>query len=198
MGASATGTASRTRTSGDSSEAINSNTNASFNSPEGKSLLTYLTGETTNPNARGYLDTAGKAYTAQANGVNNPYTEQVIQTSNKEGDRAFNNGLAGLRAQGYRGGTAANIYGQGNFASDYATKLASQNANLRYGAFNDAQNRSLAGASGLAGLGQGQQSLAAQILALLRGESKDATDIKHTSGTESGTSQSLHASYGMG
>lgn len=189
------GSASRQRSSGDSSEAVRSNQDATFNSPEGKQLLTYLTGQTTGGGAQKYADTAAGAYTKQASGAVNPEVENIIKASNYEGDRAAAGGMAKLRTQGYRGGTAANIFNQGTFANDYASKLAGENAKTRYGAFNDAQNRSLAGASGLANMAQGQNSLGAQILALLRGESKAGTDIKHTSGTVSGTDANISGTY---
>lgn len=157
---------------------------ATFDNPYAGGILAALSGQTQQPYQ---TSSAGQGAENAFGGLTkaipnvNPNVESIISASNQEGDRALGNNLAKVRAGAYRGGTGANMYGQGRVVADAANERALGNANLRYGAFEADQNRGLtsklAGASGLAGLegtkqaGQGQQNaLGTQLLALLRGE----------------------------
>lgn len=199
--------ASRQRT--DQNVSQNTSTNntgqrrAVFDSPEAQSVLASLTGQATgSPN---YNEEAAGIYRGMAGGGGggiNPFVENIISASNKEGDRALQSGLAGVRAGAYRGGTGASMYGQGNMVANAANTRAKDNASLRYGAYNDNASRALsaagAGAGGLANLGQGNQSLAAQILALLRGENTNETGTGVMTGTQSGTSSGTKGGFNWG
>lgn len=165
---------------------------AVFDSPEATSILGHLTGQASGQGPD-YNQMAGTAYQRLAttpDGIN-PFVEEAIRTSNKEGDAALQTGLAGIRAGAYRGGTGANLYSQGRLVADAANTRAKDNALARVGAFDAAAGRSLAGqqagASGLSGLGQGNQLLAAQILAMLRGENFDQNTADAMTGGRSGT-----------
>lgn len=168
-------------------------TDATFNSPQGQSVLNALTGQVVGGGAADYVKQAGDTYGAMSRdtGAINPEVENVIGASNREADKTFGNRLMQLRAGGYRGGTAANINGQGRYASDFTAQQQGVNSSLRYGAFNDAQKRGIdsraTGAAGLGALGQGQQGLGQAILALLRGQSSTGT----TAGSATGSSQTL-------
>lgn len=171
---------------------------ATFDNPYASNILAALTGRTADPYTMG---TAGVTATnafgdlTKATPSVNPNVENIISASNKEGEQVMQNNLAKVRAGAYRGGTGANMYGQGKVIADAANKRSLDNANLRYGAYEADVNRGLtgklAGASGLAGLegqqqqGQTQQNaLGAQLLALLRGET---TQQQGTSNVESMT-----------
>lgn len=190
-------------------------TDATFGSPQGKSILDALTGQIVNGNGADYTNTAAGAFTRAANGGGvNPYVEGIISAGNKEADNTFANRLAQTRAAGYRGGTASNINNQEQLASNFTNNQAGQNANLRYGAYNDAAGRELSGAAGLASLGGQQTGLGAQILALLRGQTTNTNQQQNvesttlediikaltggSSGTKSGTSGSAGFSFGTG
>lgn len=220
---SGTGTASRDRFSENtwenSLQNFLSNTNqqragnrrAAFEGPEAERTLGYLTDQTVQ--GGNYQGQAGQAYNdlARMRGQPNPEVENIIRATNAEADTNFANRLGKSRAAGYRGGTGANLYNQDKVASEFTNKQAGENAALRYGAFNDAQDRQLsgnvAGASGLAGLSGQSGGLAAQLLALLRGENVEDVSQSSTtgqqsnaatggrSGKKSGTSQSITGSY---
>lgn len=184
---------------------------ATFDSPEGQKTLGFLTDQATS--GGGFQQQAGNTFNTLANlrGEVNPEVENIIKSTNQEANTNFNNRLAQSRAGGFRGGTGANLYSQDKVASEFTNKQAGENAALRYGAFNDAQNRTqsanVAGASGLASLAGQNQGLAAQLLSLLRGEStQDATQSSTTgqssteqvggrSGKKSGTGMSIEGSY---
>jgi len=174
------------------------NRNATFNTPGAQELLSYLQGATMQPGGVGnYGTAAGAAYGGLASdlgGGNNPFIDEIINRSNAEADRTLAGGLAKVRAGGFRGGTGANMYGQGRLVADAANSRARDNATLRSGAYEAAQGRALtsrlAGASGLAGL-EGQDNAsrqamlqqAMQLLAMLRGESLDENSTTNTTGT---------------
>jgi hypothetical protein len=220
---SGTGSASRDRYSENtwenSLQQFLSNTNqnrtgnrrAAFEGPQAESTLGYLTDQV--GQGGGYQQQAGQAYgdLARLRGQPNPEVENIIKSSNQEAETAFQNRLGQSRAAGYRGGTGANLYNQDKVAAEFSNKQAGENAALRYGAFNDAQNRGLsgqvAGAGGLAGLSGQSGGLAAQLLALLRGENVEDISQSSTtgqqsnaatggkSGKRSSTGQEISASY---
>lgn len=109
-------------------------------------------------------------------GGQNPFVEDYIAASNNEAGNVFDRGMAGLRAQGYRGGTAANIFGQGTFAGDFANKLAMTNAATRMGAYDTGQDQVLRALGAAAETGAIDSASALQLLALLRGESSTSTE----------------------
>jgi hypothetical protein len=183
--------------------------------PEAQQTLSYL--GTPNSGESPYTGDIANTYRGmtQDKGEMNPYVDEIIGAENELAKREFAGGLAQTRAGAYRGGTGNNLYQQGKLASEFSTKLARDNANLRYGAFNDAQNRGfqsqVAGATGLAGLREsdinqdlGQRGLATQLLALLRGEDTDmdmnqvvqAARTGGTSGKKSGTMGNVSGTYG--
>lgn len=143
---------------------------------EAQSTLASLTGKadgTTPSNANAASDlllSMGKI------GGMNPYTEEAIAASNREAGVLQGQGLAKLRAQGYRGGTAANLFGQGMFTNDFAAKLAGENARTRMGAYDTGADRSLRALGGAAETGAADQALALQLLSLLRGEVASSTE----------------------
>lgn len=150
---------------------ITGTTDPTFNSPESQAILARLSGTATDTAGTDYLHQAGNTYGAIAGGGDsNPYIEALIHDQNAVGDRTFQNRLAGTRAGAYRGGTGANMFGQGKLAADFTNQQSAQNNQLRADNYNTGQARKLAAAGGLADLGGGQASLAAQILAMLRGQ----------------------------
>ncbi len=181
------------QTAGNTAQSTTGATDATFNSPQGQQILAALTGAATGGNSgQNYLDQAGSTYGKLAGdqGTVNPYVEDVIKNSNSEADKTFGNRLMQLRAGGYRGGTAANINGQGRYAADFSAQQGGTNANLRYGAFNDAQARASSnnatGAAGLGSLGNSQQGLGQALLALLRGSSNTGANNVATTGSSQG------------
>lgn len=155
---------------------------------EGNRILQYLMNSGAGSAETGANAAATYGDLSRGGGVN-PATEQIIARSNQEADRTFANRLAQTRAQGYRGGTGANVYRQDKLAADFTNAQAKENANLRYGAFNDANTNRLAGASGLASMSGAQQGLGAQILSLLRGQTQTGTQVGTQTGTQTGTQQ---------
>lgn len=137
----------------------------------GKSIIEKLAGTFNTGTGLGSRAGEGLLNLARSNeGGVNPYVEELIRTSNAEGNFARDTGLAQLRAGGYRGGTARNIYDQGDGASRYAAALAAGNAATRYGAYDAGQNRALSAYGGAAAAGNSENTSALQLLSLLRGE----------------------------
>ena len=178
---------------------------ALFDSPQAQQILGALTGQVSGSGAPDYGAEAGGMYRnlASTPGGVNPFVEQAITASNKEGDVALQTGLAGVRAGAFRGGTGASMYGQGRMVADAANTRAKDNALARIGAFDAGESRRMAGvgagASGLAGMGNSQQLLAAQILALLRGEDINQNTVgTGTSKTDgSGTRSNVSAGFSI-
>lgn len=224
MGGSAKGSAERERYSENTWNTTNQNRQEDINAnrsgqrravfdQQGKGIIDFLSGQ--GQEGSKYQQGAGDAYSTLATmkGEVNPYVEESIKANNAVAESQFQNRLAQARAGGYRGGTGANLYSQGQVASDFTNQLAANNANLRYGAFNDAQNRGItanvAGAGGLAGLSSQGQAILAQIVAALRGEDVNDQTQQRTnatavinelggrSGTRSKTKQDVEAEYKM-
>ena len=139
-------------------------------------ILASLTGQATGENPTNASRASDLLLAMGRTGGANPYVEDVIKASNREAGILQDQGLAKLRAQGYRGGTAANIFGQGMFANDFAAKLAGENAKTRMGAFDTTSDRSLQALGGAATTSSIDQGLALQLLSLLRGESSGTTE----------------------
>lgn len=203
FGASANRTRSEQNTSQNTTQNLQGTRSALFDSPEAKQILAALSG--TGAAGNDYSQQAGGAYkslTDAGGGGQNPYVESIIKHSNAEGDQALGTNLAKSRAGGYRGGTGANLYNQDNVIANSANERALGNANLRYGAYNEGAGRDLtahlAGASGLGALGSGQQNIAAQILALLRGEKVDQNATGTMTGTQSGTQSGTKGGFSWG
>ena len=163
-------------------------TRANFDSPQGQQTLGFLSDQT--QQGGGYQSQAGQTYNSLASlrGTPNPEVERIVSANNQEADINFGNRLAQSRAANYRGNTAAGLYDQDKIAAQFTNQQAGENAALRYGAFNDAQNRGLtanvAGAGGLAGLSGQSQGLGSQLLQLLRGtDAMDATQTDTNSNT---------------
>lgn len=188
---------------------------AVFDSPEAKKTLGYLT-DFSAPTS-GFTDEAAANYRRMAGneGAMNPYTEALIADENKMADRRFGNRLAQTRAGAYRGGTGANMYAQDKLAQDFTNEQSRDNNAIRTQAFEAAQGRGqterLAGSAGLSALRESDISaalqnkgIAAQILALLRGEDVEGTAAQQSvnekrgkvSGTQSGHTFTGQASYG--
>lgn len=176
---------------------------ALFDSPEAQTILSSLTGQVAGSSRPDYGAEAAGTYRQMAAtpGGINPFVEQAITASNKEADAALQTGLAGVRAGAYRGGTGANMYGQGRMVADAANTRAKDNALARIGAFDSAATRQLAGqqagASGLGGLGTNQQLLAAQILSLLRGEDINQQSSGTMTGRTDGTQNQFEAGFSI-
>lgn len=205
---SGTGSASRTRsdTNTNSETQSQGTSDPTFNSPQSQQILASLTGTSTNPGTQQQENQAGSTLTGAAqtgsalpNYTTNPYVTALIDANNKLGQTTFQQGEAGIRAQGYRGGDNSNANMQGNYAANFANQQAAQDASTQLGQYNTANQTALSAASGLGSLSQGQQGLAAQILAMLRGTATTGQSITNadTSGTTSGTSQSISAKYGF-
>lgn len=199
MGASATGSASRTRESTDNWQNSSGSKDATFNSPEGQDVLKALTGFSTGQksDSNPYVGDAASIFKQQAGAGVNPYTENVIAGNNQEADKLYSQRMATLRAGGYRGGTASNEAGQARFTGDFTNQQAAGNANLRQNAYDTQASRALQAGSGLAGLGGLSAQTATQLLALLRGESSAGSTAGGTSGTKSTTAQSLSAAFNV-
>lgn len=171
---------------------------ALFDSPQAQQILSALTGQVAGPSAPNYGEEAAGTYrtmSATPGGVN-PFVEDAIAASNKEADAGLATNLAKVRAGAYRGGTGANMYGQGRMVADTMNTRAKDNALARIGAFESGESRRLAGmgagASGLAGMGSNQQLLAAQILAMLRGEDINQNTVGTMTGkTDASGSKSI-------
>lgn len=191
---------------------------AVFESPEAKNTLSYLQ-ERDAPTSK-YTDPAARTYQRMADQTGqdtNPYVEALIKDENAVAETGFQNRLAQTRAGAYRGGTGANMYAQDKVGADFQAQLSQGNNQLRYGAYDDAQNRALSsnvsGAAGLAGLRESdigtalqQKGFATQLLALLRGEdvaNEETVAQKNQrtggfSGTKSGQSVTGSYTYGGG
>lgn len=143
---------------------------------DAQGILSSLTGRATGATPSNTGTASDLLLAMGKQGGQNPYVEDVIAASNREAGVLQGQGLAKLRAQGYRGGTAANIFGQGMFANDFASKLAGENAKTRMGAWDTSSDRSLQALGGAADTGAADQALALQLLSLLRGESSNATE----------------------
>lgn len=177
---------------------------ALFDSPEAQTILGALTGQVAGSDRPDYGAEAAGTYRQMASnpGGINPFVEQAISASNKEADAALQTGLAGVRAGAYRGGTGANMYGQGRMVADAANTRAKDNALARVGAFDSAATRQLAGqqagASGLAGMDTNKQLLAAQILAMLRGEDVNQNTAGTMFGRTDGTQNNIAGGFSWG
>ena len=143
---------------------------------DAQGVLASLTGKATGATPNNVSAASDLLLSMGRTGGQNPYVEDVIAASNREAGLLQGQGLAKLRAQGYRGGTAANIFGQGMFANDFAAKLAGENAKTRMGAYDTSADRSLRALGGAAETGAADQALALQLLSLLRGESSSSTE----------------------
>lgn len=171
-----------------SNQATQGNTNATFSSPQGQAVLGSLTGSTTNGQGDKNVQQAGNTLGQLSSGQVSPYTEDIIKNANIEADRNFGNRLAQTRSGAYRGGTASNLNQQGQLASDFSAQQSLGNANLRQGAYQDAQTRALQASTAQGNLGSQQQGLGAQLLALLKGESTSGT-LAGTQGNNTQTNQ---------
>jgi len=139
-------------------------------------ILASLTGQATGTNPSNATRASDLLLAFGQNGGMNPFTEDAIRASNREAGLLQDKGLAQLRAQGYRGGTAANLFGQGMFTNDFAAKLAGENAKTRMGAYDTSADRSIQALGGAASTGAIDQATALQLLSLLRGESSTNTE----------------------
>ena len=140
-------------------------TEKSFKSGESQDLLKALTSGISNNFS--YQDSAVGQMMQRLTGNNQTNVDGLINASNNESASQFQNNLAQLRAQGYRGGTAKNLFNQGQLSSQFANRQASNNAALRYQAGNDDRNYGLQQASGLNQFQSGNNMTGTQLLDML-------------------------------
>lgn len=206
MGASLEDTFSQSRTRNDQNtnttnqQTTNQDgtTTPTFNSPQSQGILNSLSGQNSAPltynsglmgggpnqDVTGASQTFGNAAETGspiADYKQNPYISAILSSSDKLADQQMQKGEAGMRAQDYGQGDIKSLNDQGTFASTFANQQALQDAQTQLGQYNIAGSTAMQGAAGLGGLGQNQQGLAAQILALLRGSS--TTGLTNTSGS---------------
>jgi len=168
-------------------------------SGQGQSLLNSLAGRLGGAGDTSWRQSTmkGLARMAQAGGESNPFLDDVINRSNAEAEKLQGTGLAKLRAGGYRGGTASNIFNQGTFANDFAASVGRNNAELRLGDYDTRQNRVLQALQLMGGLDQGELSNATSLLSLLRGENKTGTEESQSKTKESDPLGSIAQGAGM-
>lgn len=134
---------------------------------QGQSLLDTLTAKFT-----GGQDTTGRDTLSSlaTNGGINPFVDQAITQSNDEAGRMHDQTQAGIRSGNFRGGAAADMFGQADASGNFFSRLAGQNANTRVGAFDSAENRRLGAAGQLGGIESQDTGMATNILSFLRGQ----------------------------
>lgn len=218
MGTSLSDTQDESRTRTDENTDVNSATTSNgttaptFNSPQSQSILTSLTGQnqapltfnsggsSNNPNgtqtqdvnqASQTLGNTASTGSALPNYSANPYIAGILSSSDALADQQLSKGEAGIRAQDYGQGDVKSINDQGSYAGTFANQQALNDANIKLSQYNTDNSNANSAANSLGSLGQNQQGLAAQILALLRGTATTGATTGESQTAASGTSSTV-------
>lgn len=115
--------------------------------------------------------------------------DNLIAANDYEANKTYDNRMAGLRAQGYRGGTANNLFQQGQFTNDFTAQQSGANARLRY----DDQQQNFQNKTNLGqlygNLGNLDKTSNMSLLDMLSGSKSNGRNAGTQSGDDGGASQ---------
>lgn len=184
-------------------QTTNSSTTPTFG--QGQSLLDSLVKEYTTGSPYSALENFYGGQLANGGQVD-PYIKDVVAGQNSLADTAFADRMKTIRSGGYRGGVNADVMRQGLFTSDFTNRQFTDNSRLFSDAWNNAQGRQFASASGLNNVINSRLGGSTALLGLLRGEnttsSTKGTNVEKSSnplGTAAGVLGALGAlAVGLG